>query len=281
MRETTVTLAGKTHRFVSFGSLADLADTAALPCASRLVSAEPRSWYGLPGGGSATMQDAGAELMALPPVLGPEVAQLAQDVKLPHLANVRRRSSWGDHGDELNLDRVYSGRLDVAWRTTRKVAGNPPKVRVLCDVVAGNYLRAEQMRWRGVAACALMTALRGAGYSAALSVGKYAIGTRKGSWWSMYVDLIPFGAPIDVTALALGAVHPATNRGLMHAACPVIEPGEYTWNSNSSFSDAPAEARSFAGIGPKEKLLYVPKDCLSLEAAQRFVTGSLEAVTAA
>lgn len=48
--------------------------------------------------------------------------------KLPEPESARRKPKWGEDGDELDRDKLYSGQLDTAWRTTTRVKLRAPRV---------------------------------------------------------------------------------------------------------------------------------------------------------
>lgn len=88
----------------------------------------------------------------------------------PTPMNIRRMPAWGDHGDEVNMDRVRTGNLETAWRFTPKRAVGVAKrnVTIVVDSIASHGIPAEQMFWRGAAAVTLADALTNAGYSVQL-----------------------------------------------------------------------------------------------------------------
>lgn len=85
---------------------------------------------------------------------------------LPRAIDVRRHRVRADQGEELDIHAVYRGDLSRAWsHTTRALRHGTSLVRVIVDVCDNSGVRAEQLRWRGVAALALTRILQRAGYS--------------------------------------------------------------------------------------------------------------------
>lgn len=80
--------------------------------------------------------------------------------------SVRRVLKRGDHGDEFDIHRLYSGGLDQAW--TRRARGHRVSVKgvtIVCATGASHRISAEDMFWRGVCALSICDTLTQAGYS--------------------------------------------------------------------------------------------------------------------
>jgi hypothetical protein len=101
-----------------------------------------------------------------------ELATLAAEVEdsVPMAAQIRRKMRWSDDGDEIDLQRVYSGHLDSSWRDmTRSVR---VQSRVLQVVTRwGENADASQKRlfWQGAAGAVLCDVLERAGYRVELA----------------------------------------------------------------------------------------------------------------
>jgi hypothetical protein len=78
--------------------------------------------------------------------------------ELPKLREFKRRRRFKEFGDNILMDRVYSGQLDRAWETRiREVrAGfDTGAIRILVSVCASCGVDARKMFWRGAAAAVL------------------------------------------------------------------------------------------------------------------------------
>lgn len=94
------------------------------------------------------------------------IETLARKIDVPAPRSIRRRLTRGDHGDELDMSRVWNGDLENAWtRATRQASQGASRVLVQVFVGAPSSTKSEQVAWRGVAALALADALEQAGYT--------------------------------------------------------------------------------------------------------------------
>jgi hypothetical protein len=83
--------------------------------------------------------------------------------------SVKRRITWTDQGDHLDMSRVYNGQLDIAWqRGMRREANGPRAVRIVVDNCYHAVRNIEEVQWRGIAAIAVAKALEDAGHSVEL-----------------------------------------------------------------------------------------------------------------
>lgn len=142
---------------------------------------------------------------------------VAGSVDIPTPLSIRRRNVWSDHGDEVDMQRVWQGQLDTAWRRVAKPLGMGPKrVRVVIDSIASAGVEPEQMRWRGVAAMKLADALINAGYSVQVESAFKGNDTDDGKEWVARVIVKEYTAPLDLSSLAATTAMPAFFRALGH-----------------------------------------------------------------
>lgn len=99
------------------------------------------------------------------------VERLSAAVDMPSPVSIKRRMTRGDHGDEVDMQRVWTGHLETAWTRAKRMA-TPNVARVLIGVFVSSSAAtdSDRMAWRGVAALALADALEKAGYSVAIRV---------------------------------------------------------------------------------------------------------------
>ena len=92
--------------------------------------------------------------------------RLTSQVKAQEAMSVRRRRTRGDFGNEVDMQRVYSGQLDRAWSRTKRdsIKTGRKNITLICSVGNTYKVPAEEFLWRGAAACALTDALEKAGY---------------------------------------------------------------------------------------------------------------------
>lgn len=139
---------------------------------------------------------------------------VAGSVEIPTPVSIRRRNVWSDQGDEVEMQRVWQGQLDTAWRKVAKPLGMGPKrVRVVIDSIASGGEDEQKMRWRGVAAMKLADALINAGYSVQV---ESAFKGYDGEDWIARVIVKEYTSPLDLSSLAATTALPAFFRALGH-----------------------------------------------------------------
>lgn len=127
------------------------------------------------------------------------------------VTSIKRRPKWRDEGDELDIQRVYSGDLDRAWWSSERkiVSGVVQHVRVLVAAAALSSVESSDMFWRGAVACILVDALEEAGYR--VEVGAFAYSdhpwiTKRGRTLAG-VPLKAFDEPLDIERMAACTAH--------------------------------------------------------------------------
>lgn len=93
------------------------------------------------------------------------IQRLAAQINAPTPVSVRRVARRAPQGDELDMQRVWNGELDTAWREMARAARvGPARVLIAVNASISGGESAETLAWRGVAALALAEALLGAGH---------------------------------------------------------------------------------------------------------------------
>lgn len=134
----------------------------------------------------------------------------------------RRRLTRGPSGDSLDIHAVYSGRLDVAWRSARRTSlTGPQKIELCANMLCSGAEHADVLFWRGAAAVVLADLLERAGYMVRLAVvfGGNAYGERtpgQKTKTSCRVIVKDHGAPLDITSTS-AVLLPGFFRALGHA----------------------------------------------------------------
>jgi hypothetical protein len=165
--------------------------------------------------------------------------QVAASVDVPTPMSVRRRSVWSDQGDEVEMQRVWNGSIESAWRRMRRAESlGPRRVRILVDSIASGALESDVMRWRGVAAMRLADALITAGYSVRVESGFEGY---DGDTYRLRVVVKDYTSPLDLSSLAATTALPAFFRALGHA-----------WHFVPSERDVHNEGYSVRSVNPAD-----------------------------
>jgi hypothetical protein len=94
------------------------------------------------------------------------IEKATKELTIPAIASIKRRIVRGPEGDELDMQRVWQGDLDLAWsRAKRTHVATNARVLLCVFVGAPGGAEASEVAWRGVAALALASALIAAGYT--------------------------------------------------------------------------------------------------------------------
>lgn len=87
------------------------------------------------------------------------------NAEIPEPVSIRRKQRWGDDGEEIDVQRVYSGQLETAWRGPQRVNIRAPRVISLCSFIGGAVdYSPEALFWVGATAAALTDRFENAGY---------------------------------------------------------------------------------------------------------------------
>lgn len=144
--------------------------------------------------------------------------EVEREITVPTPRSVRRVQRWMAQGDDVEMQRVWNGNLDAAWRgSSRDTRHGPQRVRLLVDSIAPGVDDAKLMRWRGVAALKLADALTEAGYSVQVEgVISCQDSSNDSKRFVLRTIVKDYTAPVDLLTLAATTVLPAYFRSLMH-----------------------------------------------------------------
>lgn len=128
------------------------------------------------------------------------------DIKVPRVTKRRRRPTRGDFGDEVDLQKLYKGETDTAWKTRKRQTMDVGRknIHVVVQVNENCRTDADSLFWRGAAALALVKGYRGAGYNVQVS----AIAVSRGVYRRMpdpvaeLVTVKHYHDPLNVEMLA-------------------------------------------------------------------------------
>jgi hypothetical protein len=153
----------------------------------------------------------------------------------------RRRLVRGASGDSLDMPYVWSGRLDIAWRSAKRTdSRGPQRIEIVANMICSGGEHADVLFWRGAAAVVLADILEAAGYMVRLTVNFG--GKAEESKVSCRIVVKDHGTPLDITSTS-AVILPGFFRAIGHAwiaaHCPhardqggimvgqgMVEPGE-------------------------------------------------------
>lgn len=184
----------------------------------RVDSGAEKAWYGV-----SSMAEAKKVLLGGWEEGLERIRQTLSKLQLPQIESIRRRPVWRDSGDDLSLDRVYSGELDTAWRTTERRSSPPglrPCHKIMVCVGGGYKLPAEAFFWRGAVAVSLSDALEESGRSCEIVAygltRSLAASARKCDRWMadslVSVTLKQADEPLHLSRVAAMTAHAAAHR---------------------------------------------------------------------
>lgn len=197
------------------------------------------------------------------------IGKVADKVTVPLPRSVRRVQRWHREGDDVEMQRVWQGDLDRAWRATqRDLRTGPKRVRILVDAIASGYVDADDMRWRGVAALKLADVLVEAGYSVQVESVTNAEAYGTGKTFKLRAIVKDYTAPLDLQTLAATTALPAFFRSLVH-----------TWGLNAakfkrdgvSFSVRSPEPEDFPD-GDNAQVVMLSRNIASADDASLAIT---------
>ncbi len=133
---------------------------------------------------------------------------LASEVSAPAARSRRRRLTWRDEGDDLNVDRALVGSWDNAWRTSRRewVAG-PQHVTVYASIGGNSDRNSEELFWAGATALVVCDRLEQAGYAVRLVATLVAHASASDTPYRIDLLVKDSDEPLRVDALASLTAH--------------------------------------------------------------------------
>lgn len=200
------------------------------------------------------------------------MSKVQSKIDVPQPISIRRRGRWTDAGDDIEMQRVYAGNLEQAWRRTVRASGRgPARVRILVDSIAYGGVDSAKMRWRGVAALVLADALIGAGYSVQLE--SVMVGSGEGNEYRGSVIVKDYQSPLDLPALAATTALPAFFRALWHTWHFVAAP---TGISGAGYGVDVATVNKFADDDSNAVAFIAGQDICDSSDASRWITAAVK-----
>lgn len=181
--------------------------------------------------------------------------------------SVRRRRVWTDHGDSVDMQRVYAGRSDVAFsRCARVTRTAPAVVTLVCNTSIGHTHHPDELFWRGAAAAAVSDALTEAGYHVRIVLQNYGkLATTHDPILDLRVILKDERSPLDLSTLCGTLCLPGFTRSIVYGAMFGMDKREIDGHLNipKTYTAAPGEIAGF-------------EQCKDAESARAFVIATLE-----
>lgn len=151
-----------------------------------------------------------------------DVIKLGESLDVPPPVSTVRRIRKSDQGDELDLQDVYAGRLDTAWRVAKRDHRATRSREIwLSNCMGINFLTTGKvLYWRGAAVLALADMLTLAGYSVGILANvQQDRWNERGDTVRLEVVIKDPLAPLDLGALTGALVNPGFYRVLYWKWC--------------------------------------------------------------
>lgn len=133
-------------------------------------------------------------------------------LEVPWVPSIKRRLTWTDEGDHLDMSRVYAGQIDVAWQKGKRREGSGPRaVRIVVDNCYHAGESPDEMQWRGIAAIAVAEALTEAGHNVELVT---AFKLNSAGQWLFALKTKGLMMPLDVGSIAATTAFSGFFRGV-------------------------------------------------------------------
>ena len=238
-----------------------------------------RSWYGMPD--DSTESPIGYASRMLNDGWPEGVARLQEAIKtiagIAPPESMRRRLAWCDNGDSIDMNRVYTGQLDKAWRRAkRQTSRAPAPVTIWVSFSIPFTASPDALFWRGAAVAALADLLQSAGYSVGIQAFNNGTGCVYGSS-SPYFDFVttvkPQGAPMDISTLAAAVALPSMVRGAEYGM-EIVAMSEDGYKVDDGICHP--SASPYNGMQPGD--VSIPADTTTPERAAAWVAAQVEAI---
>ena len=149
------------------------------------------------------------------------MSEVESQIELPQARSLKRRRIRSDQGDDVDMQRIYSGNLDTAWsKMKRQFCRGPMRLRIVIDAISIGGVDADDMKWQGVAAMKLTDVLTAAGYSVQVESAFHGKGGRSAQEGDGERDLRVivknYSSPLELHTLATTTALPGFFRCLGH-----------------------------------------------------------------
>ena len=195
------------------------------------------------------------------------------------IKTAKRKPMFGAYGDEIDIHKVYQGRLDSAWRRTKRIETHKEtKLVTLFVQIAGTarYSAVDSL-WRAAVAVLLMEDLLNAGKSVKIVVGGTSTDvTTQGHTMTVSITVKEYNEKLSLEKLAAMS-HLGFYRtfGFASKAC---QPYELTYGLGSSIDMPPSRMpiQFREDIHKGHSKFIVLNRCLNSTEAVRSINSALE-----
>lgn len=207
------------------------------------------------------------------------VEDIRKRIEAPTPIQVRRVPVRSDSGDELDIERVWQGDLDNAWRAMRRASRvGPSRVLIATNAMTSAHTPTTDLAVRGAAAIALAVALREAGHTVQIStaVDTYVFDREKTAY-QVEVVVCGCGDEIDIHKLASLMASGLLLRGILFRHMWRVAPGHVSLGlcpGRTTLSDKALDITGFDYVAICEN------DCMSEHDAQAWITKHVAAIDA-
>lgn len=190
-------------------------------------------------------------------------------ITVPELPDIRRKGTWSEIGDDLNLDRLYNGN-DRPWRTSKRgIKRVPPPIHIIVD--QGVNCGADGMFWRGAAPVALAEQAALAGYRVAVSSGIciYSLNSNGASFLAI-TKIKGVNDPLNLASAAAMMAHPVSSRIMDFGHCCQVSEEISGWGGVGRVTQEMLRERGC--IDEKSLVLLIQSDIYTQQQAQNWLT---------
>lgn len=282
------------HRYARFGAFAEAAQSEPLNpenvgAWARIVcglfvkeNKSGRAWAVGDDCKADTLQDVVQWLATGWPEGVKKMREALGDLKMPKLADVRRRHLWRDSGDDISLEAMHAGKIERMFRTTkRRSIQVPPRLQIIVNTDANGNVTAEQLFWKGAAAIAFVEAVSKAGYQAAVDAfiggNNYTV---SGAHHFLMVRAKNYDQPVSPSVLTAITANPATLRvvSFAHMRSKALDTVEHGYGNASEPTLTEFRAQKCCDINAVQFL--VPKDCYTVSDARQWLSEQVARIAA-
>lgn len=226
-----------------------------------------KSWWGWNGGFDTLnkMLDEGwSEGLA-------KMEKYLGELSLPMMRSNKRVKKRAAFGDEIDIQRIYNGDLERAWSTTERQIGSAVgrnNAIIQVDIATSAGTSSDSAFWRGAAATALTKIIVESGRSVQIIITETTSGVFNGSrdYQLNTTMLKEFDQPMDMENIML-CTSVGFFRGYGFKAKLLDE--KYTLSGGLGYPESTTLPQNM--VDDNARIIKIPKDILSLEAAQRLI----------
>lgn len=195
---------------------------------------------------------------------------------------IRRRPTWGDSGDSLDVDRALRGDWDIAFQSSANLRTNGTKIVTIIGAFGGNCNRTtEELFWNGVQIAVVTDILENAGYQCEVIGANNTRHYKDDTTGFCGVTAKRAGDPVRIDQLISVFAHAGVFRTIgfeMIVRTPtIVRPGLGT--SRMSIADLTHSVRKLEQMGAIPEGAVIIGEAFSQKDAIKNIRATLDAVT--